>query len=81
MRVKPGVSTVTLQFGKAVVAGDRTFTISTDPAIDLSSDVCVTMTSHENVSISILKQTVDEFLITTSDTGNASAEYLIASTI
>jgi hypothetical protein len=61
------------------VAADQTSIVAADPAIDSSKDVSVVMTPHENVSLSIHKQTADVFLVITSDTADATADYLITS--
>lgn len=80
MRSKLGEGKIVLQFGSMTVAADQSSIVVTDPLIDSTKDVCIVMIPHENVSITPHKQTSDVFLVTTSDTADGTAQYLIAST-
>lgn len=79
MRAKLGVDTFVLQRGSMTIAADQSSVVAADPAIDLNKDVAVVMIPHENVSLSVHKQAADVFLVITSDTADATADYLIAS--
>ena len=79
MRAKLGVDTFVLQRGSMTIAADQSSVVAADPAIDLTEDVAVVMIPHENVSLSVHKQAADVFLVITSDTADATADYLIAS--
>ena len=79
MRTKLTVDTFIIQRGRMTVAADQTSVVVADPEIDSTKDVAVVMTPHENVSLSVHKQTADVFLVITSDTADATADYFIAS--
>lgn len=80
MRVKLGTTSFVLQRGSMNVAADGSSVVVADPAIDTTGDVAVVINPHGNVSVSPHKQTADIFLVTTSDTADTTADYLIAST-
>ena len=80
MRTKLGADKIVLQFGSMNVAADQSSVVVADPLVDSTKDVSVVMVSHANVSITPHKQSSDVFLITTSDTADVTAQYLIAST-
>jgi hypothetical protein len=80
MRTKIGADKVVIQFGQMTVAADQSSAVAADPAVDTTVDVAVVMTPHENVSVSVHKQSSDIFSVVTSDTADGTADYLIVST-
>lgn len=80
MRAKIGADRIVLQFGSMNVAADQSSVVAADPLVDSTKDISVVMAPGANVSITPHKQSSDIFLITTSDTADVTAQYLIAST-
>ena len=69
---------VQLQYGKVVVQPDQSTVLTTDVKND--PKLAAITLPYENVSIVANLQSIDSFLMTTSDTSAVSASYLIVST-
>jgi len=80
MRIKTGVGQVQLQWGTIVVEPDQSTTLNAEVTNGGALPAAVIISPTENVSVTPIQQTADQFLITTSDTAPTTSSYVIAST-